>query len=336
MNSPVDRIEVFQSILEEYGRNAMEKAVVEILDSKYNCGSVSSALKYHAKFLRRVSPVFPALISLSCEAAGGRREKTTNIGAALTLFVEAANLHDDIIDQTTTKYDRKTVFGKFGGDITLLAGEVLLVQGSMLLHKECDALPDEQKKAILDWTFESLIEISNSVAIETRMRGKNDVKPRDYFEVIRLRAAVPAAHCKIGGLLGGGNEEIIGALGQYGRTYGIVGTIVDEFMDLLDHRKFGNRLRNECLPLPVMCALGNPMIRNEIKLFIDQFDVAKKGKDKTVRLVLNSDEVQKLKKDTILLAERALKQTKDVAANRTAEKLALLLEIVKEILGDIG
>jgi geranylgeranyl pyrophosphate synthase len=336
MSSPVDRIEVFQNILEEYGRKAMEKAVVEILDSKYNCGSVSSALKYHAKFLRRVSPVFPALISLSCEAAGGRMEKTTSIGAALTLFVEAANLHDDIIDQTTTKYGRKTVFGKFGGDITLLAGEVLLVQGSVLLHRECNVLPAEQKNAILDWTFESLIEISNSVAMETKMRRKNDVKPQDYFEVIRLRAAVPEAHCKIGGLLGGGSEEVIGALGYYGRTYGVVGTIVDEFMDLLDHRKFGNRLRNECLPLPVMYALGNPKIQNELKSFIEHFDPAKKGNDEMVRLVSSSDEVQKLKKDAVLLAERTLKQISVIEANIAIGKLTSLLQIVTEILGTIG
>jgi len=336
MNSGLDRIEVFQNIIEKYGRNAMEKAVVEVLDSKYDCGAVSSALKYHAKFLRSVSPIFPALTSLSCEAVGGRMEKTTNIGAALTLFVEAANVHDDIIDQTTTKYGRKTVFCKFGGDVTLLAGEVLLVQGSMLLHKECEALPDEQKQAILDLTFEALIEISNSVAMETKMRGKIDIKPQDYFEVIRLRAAVPEVHCKIGGILGGGTEEVIDILGRYGRTYGIVGTIVDEFMDLLDQRKFGNRLRNECLPFPVLCALGNPMIKTEIKSFIDQFDAARKGKDKTIGLVLRSDEVQKLKKDTILLAEKELKEITNFAINAASTNLLPLLEVLNEILRTIG
>lgn len=338
MDSGSERIEVFQNVIEKYGRNAMEKAVVEILDQKYNGGKVSSALKYHAKFLRRVSPIFPALTALSCEAAGGRREKATNISAALTLFVEAANLHDDIIDQTATKYYRKTVFGKYGGDITLLAGDVLLVKGAMLLHSGCDELSADEKKTVLDLTFSALIEISNSAAMESKMRRKIDIEPKDYFEVIRLRAAVPEAYCKIGGILGGGNKEIIGALGNYGRTYGIVGTVVDDFMDLLDYRKFKNRLKNECLPLPVLCTLGSPLMRTEVKSLIEKNNVKKKDADKIAELVLYSDESQKLKKDIILLAEGKLEEIKKVIMETSAPllDLSLLLKVLTEILHNVG
>ena len=338
MDSGSERIEVFQNVIEKYGRNAMEKAVVRILDHKYNAGEVSSALKYHAKFLRRVSPIFPALTALSCKAAGGKMEKTINIGAALTLFVEAANLHDDIIDQTATKYDRKTVFGKYGGDVTLLAGDVLLVQGTTLLHSAGDELSADEKKAILNLTFSALIEISNSAAMESRMKRKNDIEPNDYFEVIRLRAAVPEAHCKIGGILGGGNEAITGALGHYGRTYGIVGTIVDDFMDLLDYRKFENRIRNECLPLPVLCSLDDQLIRTEVKSLIEKMNITKKDADKIADLVLHSDESKKLRKDIILLAEEELKQVRKVLMKNEAllSDLLLLLEVLTEILRDIG
>jgi geranylgeranyl pyrophosphate synthase len=338
MYSGSERIEVFQNVIEKYGRNTMEKAVVEILDQKYDAGEVSSALKYHAKFLRRVSPIFPALIALSCKAAGGRMEKTMSIGAALTLFVEAANLHDDVIDQTTTKYDRKTVFGKYGGDVTLLAGDVLLVQGATLLHSACDELCDDEKKAILDLTFSALTEISNSAAMESGMKRKSDIEPKDYFEVIRLRAAVPEAHCKIGGILGGGNEEITGALGHYGRTYGIVGTVVDDFMDLLDYRKFENRIRNECLPLPVLRTLGDPLIRTEAKSLIEKMNIIKEDADKIADLVLHSDESKKLKKDIILLAEEELKQVRKVIVKNEAlaSDLLLLLEVLTEILRDVG
>ena len=121
-------IDAFTGIIEKHGRAMMEKAVEQVLDSNYESGVVSSASKYHVKFLRNVLPTVPALMTLSCEGAGGKKEKPIGIGAALTLFVEAANIHDDIIDQTIIKHNRKTTFGKFGTDITLLAGDFLLVQ----------------------------------------------------------------------------------------------------------------------------------------------------------------------------------------------------------------
>jgi geranylgeranyl pyrophosphate synthase len=338
MASEPNRLDIFRDTIEKYGRNAMEKAIVEILNQNYGATTISSALKIHANFLRHVSPIFPALTALTCEAAGGEVKKTTNIGAALTLFVEAANLHDDIIDQTLTKYGIKTVFGRFGRDITLLAGDMLLVQGSMLLHRECDKLQDKQKKSILDLTFAALIEISNSVTIETEMRKRIDIKPEDYSKVIRLRAAVPEAHCRIGGVLGEGSKEIIDALGHYGRIYGIVGTVVDDFMDLLDYRKFKNRLRNECLPLPVLSALGDRGIKKETKSLLNKSGVAKRDTDNLVRLVLQNNEVKKLKKDTIQLAEAELEQVKKVIGNNGAKliNLHLLIEILKEILLNVG
>ncbi len=114
-------LDVFAEIIEKHGRAVMQKAVDQTLNSNYDAGTVSLAMKHHARFLSNVLPVFPALITLSCESVGGKMEKFVGIGAALTLFVEAANIHDDLIDQTLIKHKRKTTFGKFGADVTLLS-----------------------------------------------------------------------------------------------------------------------------------------------------------------------------------------------------------------------
>ena len=87
-------LDIFADIIEKHGRAVMQKVVKQTLDSKYDAGDVSCATKYHARFLTKVLPVFPALITLSCEAVGGKIEKSLGVGAALTLFVEAANIHE--------------------------------------------------------------------------------------------------------------------------------------------------------------------------------------------------------------------------------------------------
>ena len=176
-------MEKVKDTIEKKGRAAIEQATQEILDSPYDGGDVSSALKYFARVtLQGALPVFPALIALSCEAVGGKSEKTTSIGAALTLIAGAADIHDDIIDQSTVKYSKETVLGKFGADIALLAGDALLIQGVNLLHKECDLLPKEQKETILSLLFQAFMKISRAEAEETRLKKKRDVPPEKYFE----------------------------------------------------------------------------------------------------------------------------------------------------------
>ena len=75
-------LDVFEEIIEKHGRAIMQKAVEQTLDSNYDVGAVSRATKYHTRFLTKVLPVFPALITLSCEAVGGKMEKILSIDAA--------------------------------------------------------------------------------------------------------------------------------------------------------------------------------------------------------------------------------------------------------------
>lgn len=330
-------IDAFTDLIEKHGRAMMEKAVEQVLDSNYKSGVVSSASKYHVKFLRDVLPTVPALMTLSCEVAGGKKEKPIGIGAALTLFVEAANIHDDIIDQTIIKHKRKTTFGKFGTDITLLAGDFLLVQAALSLFEECESLPSEQKNKIIELTFQALSKISKSAAEETKMRRKIDTLPQDYLQIVRLRAAVPEIHCMIGGILGGGTKSMISCLGNYGRNYGIVGTIIDEFMDLFDYQKFSNRLCNECIPLPVLCALQNTTIKEKIAPIIKGFTLSKNDYSQIVKLVMNSNEVEKLRKDLLLLPLNSnLQIIKNFKENTARRDLSTILKVLEGLLSNLN
>jgi geranylgeranyl pyrophosphate synthase len=331
MNSESELMEKVKGIIEKRGRAAIEKARQEILDSQYNGGAVSSALKYFARVtLQGGLPVFPALISLSCEAVGGKTEKTTSIGAALTLIAGAADIHDDIIDQSTTKYSKKTVFGKFGSAIALLAGDALLMQGLMFLHRECESLPKEQRQAILSLIPSALFEISNAEAKETRLMRKLDTKPQEYFEVIRLKAVVPEVHCKIGGILGNANEETVQSLGHYGRTFGIVSTVRDEFIDLLEYPELRNRMKNECPPLPMLYALQNSEIKKEVKPLVKSSNLTKKDANKIVKIVLNSKQVQELKKRIDLMIREEVRRVSFIIEEPLQKNVTLLLQAMIE------
>jgi len=331
MTSESELIEKVKGIIEKRGRASVEKAREEILDSPYDGGIVSSAVKYFARVtLRQGLPVFPALISLSCEAVGGNTEKTITIGAAMELIAGAADVHDDIIDQSTIKYNKKTVLGKFGSDVALLAGDALLMQGLMLLSREFDSFSEEQRKAIRSVILQALFEISNAEANEIRLRKKLDTSPQEYYEVIRLKAVIPEAHCKIGGILGNANEQTINALGQYGRTFGVLSLIRDEFIDLLEHDELQNRIKNECPPLPMLYALQNSKTRCKIEPFIKGLNLAKKDENKLVKIVLDSVEVKNLKSKMTSMAQKAVERAPFKSDALVGTEASLLMWIVTE------
>src|SRR3972149_1980458 len=104
------------ALLRERGQKAIAVSRQSILQEKIQYKPLRDALCY---FIDEVfCDVFqPGLLSLYCEAVGGDPNETTQTGAAMVLLVGAADLHDDIIDQSTTKNSKPTVFGKFGQDI---------------------------------------------------------------------------------------------------------------------------------------------------------------------------------------------------------------------------
>jgi geranylgeranyl pyrophosphate synthase len=307
MHPKSERIEMALRVIDKRGRSAMERARQEILASQYDGGVVSSAIRYYASVtLPGVLPLFPALISIACEAVGGKTEKIEAISAAMALITSAGDIHDDLIDKSTTKYSKKTVFGEFGSGITLLAGDALLVQGLTLLHGECESLTEKQRQAISSLIPEAFFEISKAEAEEIQLMTKTVITPREYFDVIRLKGTVAEAMCRIGGILGNADEKTLESLGNYGRTIGILSTIKDEFGDICDTLELQHRLLNECPPLPMLYALQNPQIRSKVESLIENSNLTKKDAKKITKVILDSEEVRKLTKEMSQLAKNEL------------------------------
>jgi geranylgeranyl pyrophosphate synthase len=242
----VCKMESVTRIIEEKGKAAMELARKQILELNRNQGLISDALAYFATVtLRGGLPVFPALTSISYEVVGGKTDQATRIAAALTCIAAAADIHDDVIDQSTVKYSKKTVLGKYGTEAAILAGDALLIQGVMLLHSECAVLDADKKSAIDSLLLDAFAEISQAEAAEIVLKKKGAVSPNEFFDTMKMKAVVPELHCKVGAILGGGTAAAVDALGQYGRAFGISSAIREEFIDVLDWSELQSRLIND-------------------------------------------------------------------------------------------
>jgi geranylgeranyl diphosphate synthase type I len=284
------RIQAIRQTIIQKGGTALEKAQKNMV-SKFNDNSMTSkAVRHFATVTLRDSlPVFPALISLSCEAVGGELQSATPFAEAIILISSAADMHDDIIDHSTSKGRKQTVMGKFGESVTVLAGDILLSEGFKCLADASEKLSDSTANEVRNLVSNAVVEICRAEAMEIQMHKKLDIKPSDFLEVVLLKAVVPEIAMKIGAIVGKGSREEVDVLGRFGRIFGVNGIIIEEFADLLSIRELKNRLKNECLPLPVIYAMQNRMVKEKLLPILNAESIDKKNHGILVDLVFDSE-----------------------------------------------
>jgi geranylgeranyl pyrophosphate synthase len=303
-------------------KNIRKNIMKNFTDDSYS----SQALRYFAEVtLPNALPVFPALIAMSCEAMGEDIEKTVPFGEAIVLISAAADLHDDVIDQSSVKSQRQTVLGKFNSGTAILTGDILLTEGFRRLTDASESIPKVQSKEIIKLVSEAVIEICTAEALEIKLHRRFDLTPSEYQEIIRLKAVVPELAMKIGAIVGNGNLENVEALGQFGRIYGINSLIIEEFADLLNNEELKNRVKSECVPLPVIYALQNPQIKTNLLPLLEADLSNESIQKKIVDLTLDSQEVDALQKILVANATEGLKKLPSSANRKIREELENLL-----------
>lgn len=315
------------AILREKGQKALELARNAVVQEEVEFRPFQESLHY---FMQSWDDVLhPALVSLACEAVGGNPDITSRIGAAITLLAGAADIHDDIIDQSTTKGNEHTVFGKFGKDIAVLAGDALLLKGTYLLHEACRTLSKSKEKAVLGLAKQAFFEIASSEAKEASYRGTADLSGQEYLKIIRHKVAVSDMSARIGAILGNGTVNEVETMGHYGRTFGILLTIRDEIVDVFESEELMNRAKNECLPLPIILAFHDDSRKAEI-LQLLKGQLTERKIQKILDISLECDETRKLiekakqmvKKESITLSTIShVRETLELLLRATTEDL---------------
>jgi geranylgeranyl pyrophosphate synthase len=320
-------LETVLDIIDRRGKSALEEATWHIMQDFADGSIVSEALQYYAKVtFPRVLPIFPALIHISCEAVGGKPERTKCIATAMMLITASGDIHDDIIDRSTHKFGQKTMFGKFGKDITLLAGDALLFQGMALLQRNEASL--EERAAISDLITKAMIELTAAEATETCLWKKDPINVDEYFEVIRHKGSVAELHCGIGGILGGADKEALENITKYGRAIGILSTMKDEFMDVTNFSEIKSRVKNEVLPYPFICAFQDAEIGNKILPIVKNGDLSRKELPFVSETILKSPEVKQLKDKLKGMGEQELSRNPLLTDCKRGKEAALLLQFL--------
>jgi geranylgeranyl pyrophosphate synthase len=263
----------------------------------------------------------PALMALCCQAVNGDPNQTYEISAAIVLMTGAADIHDDIIDNTKTKNKKPTAYGKFDKDLVLLTGDMLLFQGMALLHGALEKLPSNTRQAVYASVEQSFFKIGNSIATERCLRGK-PVNLAEYRQAIESKGSVAQACAEIGAIIGQGNPEEIQTLSDYGKTIGVLNSLKNEFEDMLDPNEFNSKIKNKILPLPVLFAAQDNSAILKINSLL-QGKLTKRKAQSIVDIALETEPVKKLLKEILTLSQKQEKAIHKIKNNKDVLKLIL-------------
>lgn len=199
----------------------------------------------------------PTLVIATAASGGKKINKRVIAGCVAVELVHLGSLvHDDIIDNSFTRWNVPTINAKEGPNHAVIIGDYLF-------SKACS------ETATLGSEAASLVAstIARLCDGESRELGDRHNKDRSIESLLRAidgkTAALFSASCQIGGLCAGLDADKIAALGQYGHQLGVAFQLIDDLLDFLSTPKLmgkpvGSDVAEGTYTMPLLLALSGP------------------------------------------------------------------------------
>lgn len=167
----------------------------------------------------------PTLVLLAYKAVNGKDiSQAVPLAASVELLHTASLVHDDINDRSDLRRGQATVNAQWGDSLALLVGDFIFVR---LLQWMADFAPRAIR--VLADSCTAIVEGETLQMLHLRDLSMTE---ETYVRIVTLKTAMLFSACsELGGFVGGGTEEQITALHEYGLNLGIAFQIRDDVLD---------------------------------------------------------------------------------------------------------
>lgn len=180
----------------------------------------------------------PLLLLMAAKACGSRGESRIRLGAVVEMLHTATLVHDDIIDEASTRRGRPSSNTTWGNAKCVLAGDWLYMQS---FHSALE----ERNFRVLDLLISLTQQMVEGELLQMQKLG-HLINEEEYFDLMfrktaclfqvsmQLGAVVAHDNGRGNGMGGNGMGSVPyeDALGEYGRNLGLAYQIVDDMLDL--------------------------------------------------------------------------------------------------------
>ncbi len=261
---------------------------------------------------KRLRPAFLIASALALDPAGDASDKLTEEmvrgGVAVELVHLGSLYHDDVMDEAETRRGIEAVNHRWGNLTAILAGDFLLAKAS-----ELAASLGTEVAELLAATIGRLCE---GQVRELQLIYDVTRNEEQYLQAIAGKTAeLYATSCRIGGIVGGAERDVINKLTEFGHAYGMAFQVVDDILDLVATdeelgKPSGNDIREGVYTLPVirMIASGDP-VKELLGGPLDE-----KTRDQARAAVVNGAEIASSIETAQNFVDRALSTVEDLPA----------------------
>ena len=207
-------------------------------------------LVQHLKHYRgkRLRPLLLLLIAKAC----GKVTPSHHVLAAVVEMIHTATLvHDDVLDEASTRRHVRTVNAGWGNKVSILFGDLLFTNAFHLSSTIGDARACE-------WIGNATNRVCAGELRQTIERGNLRLGEDDYFAIVEGKTAALTECCgRLGAFYSGADPETVKRLAGFGRDLGMAFQIADDVLDLVGSEKatgktLGTDLAQRKLTLPLI------------------------------------------------------------------------------------
>lgn len=180
------------------------------------------------------------LVLAACRAVGGRLSDAVPASAAIEILHNFTLVHDDIMDNASTRRGRATVHTKWDSNIALLAGDSLVAVAYEALLRS----PRKHTHELGHLFTEGLLVVCEGQAYDKEYETDKNVTVADYVGMIEKKTArMISVAAEMGAILGGASARQREALKKYGFYVGRAFQVQDDLLDITaDEESFGKRI----------------------------------------------------------------------------------------------
>ena len=200
---------------------------------------------------KRIRPLLLLLCARANEYDG---DYHYSMAVVIELIHTATLLHDDVVDQSTTRRGQETANELWGNAPSVLVGD-------FLYSRAFEIMVEPNSMEIMKILSKATNQISEGEVLQLLNIKNANVTQKEYYRVIeRKTACLFKAACQIACILSNSNQKVIGAMGNFGMHLGNAFQIIDDTLDYesdtnIIGKEVGDDLSEGKVTLPMIYAL---------------------------------------------------------------------------------
>lgn len=269
----------------------------------------------------------PALVILSSRFPGVDFSRVVTVAVAVELIHMATLVHDDVVDNASTRRGRPTVNSVWSNQVAVLTGDYLFAKSfSMLAETGNNGLVRMMADVVREMSIGELAQMVSYFRV--------DQTEAQYYERIAQKTAyLIAESCRMGATVAGASAAEIEAMYAYGMGVGLSFQIADDLLDFFGNaatvgKPVAGDLKIGVLTLPVIHALQHSAQRDTLRQIIATRSITDADVDRVKEILEEAGSFEYARKKAHEHIDQAVRALDGVPSLSTRPSLKALAEFV--------